>query len=112
MTPILYRIPLQKSMVKLPQFVSRNIMTRDKMSQPLVAWCLVLVACSFFYFLEKAGACTIGGYNHIRPCVPYVQTDFQESTIAPPSRENVAALTDPRSLRCLELGHPVRTRDQ
>ena len=51
MTPILYRIPLQKSMVKMSQFVSRNIMTRDKMSQPLVAWCLVLVACSFFYFL-------------------------------------------------------------
>ena len=40
-------------MVKLSQFVSRNIMTRDKMSQPLVAWCLGLVACSFFYFLEK-----------------------------------------------------------
>ena len=50
MTPILYRIPLLKSMVKVSQFVSRNIMTRDKMSQPLVAWCLGLVACSFFYF--------------------------------------------------------------
>ena len=32
-------------MVKVSQFVSRNIMTRDKMSQPLVAWCLVLGAC-------------------------------------------------------------------
>jgi hypothetical protein len=28
-------------------------MTRDKMSQPLVACSLGLVACSFFYFLEK-----------------------------------------------------------
>jgi len=44
MTPILYRISLQKSMVKVSQFVSRNIMTRDKMSQPLVAWCLGLGA--------------------------------------------------------------------
>ena len=32
-------------MVKLSQFVSRNIMTRDKMSQPLVACGLVLGAC-------------------------------------------------------------------
>ena len=31
-------------MVKLSQFVSRNILTRDKMSQPLVAWRLVLGA--------------------------------------------------------------------
>ena len=38
-------------MVKLSQFVSRNILTRDKMSQPLVACGLVLGACSFFYFL-------------------------------------------------------------
>ena len=62
----------------------------------LGACCLRLEA--FFYFLKKAGACAIGGYNHIRPCVPYAQADFQESTIAPPSRENVAALTDPRSM--------------
>ena len=82
MTPILYRISIQKSSAKLSQFVSRNIMTRDKMSQLLVAWCLGLVACSFFYFLEKAGACTIGGYNHIRLCVPYVQADFQTEPYA------------------------------
>ena len=69
-------------MVKVSQFVSRNILTRDKMSQPLVACGLVLGACSFFYFLEKAGACTIGGYNHIRPCVPYVQADFQTEPYA------------------------------
>jgi len=37
-------------MVKLSQFVSRNIMTRDKMSQPLVACGLGLGACSFFIF--------------------------------------------------------------
>ena len=51
-TPILYRISIQKSSAKLSQFVSRNILSRDKMSQLLVACGLVLGACGFFYFLE------------------------------------------------------------
>ena len=99
----------------LSYFLLEYPITQYRSFVKLAAWRLQLAACCWeperwVDLNTHSPACCLSSYleptNRLR--------DFQESTIAPPSRENVAALTNPRSIplhTSVRIKRPGTNRD-